>query len=94
MARRISEDASRQIDRDYPHQVALAIPRDGLARGAIGWMDRWCLESCRNRFAVPSSLSGEDTHHHLRWCFVDRADADAFQGQFGGERMTVAPGAN
>lgn len=86
MSRRKGEITTAQVDRDYPHQVEIhADVCVGRARGHE-------IE----QFIRPLSIapirgrrSFQKDGHWLRFAFVSAADADAFQREFGGRRLTV-----
>ena len=82
---------NNRTDRDYPHQVAILIPLGGLGARSMA-MHAWCdgrglvyrTRADRRRGPTPSD--------HVRFCFANAAEANAFHAQFGGERFTIEQG--
>lgn len=75
MSRRKGEIGRRQIDREYPHQVEIAIPPGGLGT-TLNELHGWAKQAgidyrtrSVNRFPVEA----------MRWCFRDEATAEAFR---------------
>jgi hypothetical protein len=74
------------IDRDFPHQIELRIPRGGFGSALHG-----IYEFCQafdyktrpvgreRRIAI-----GDDA---VRWCFKSPEDAATFQVRYGGEKL-------
>lgn len=84
MNRRKGEWTSKRIDREYPHQVEIAIPKGGLG-DRIQAMDEFC-----RRHGLPfktRALRGPP--EAARWCFATPAAADVFHAEFGGERVNA-----
>ena len=87
--RRKSEFVRFTNERDFPHLVELALPREGF-RDVLPQIDAFHrdrhipVRRGRNRHEVEQ--------FHIRFCFPDTATADAFRNRFGGECLTHAPG--
>ena len=78
-----------QIDREYPHQVEIAIPAGGL-----GDKQTVMRTFCRERgiqFATCGieELGRECGANAVRYCFRVADDAEEFQAMYGGERVVV-----
>jgi hypothetical protein len=75
----------RQIDRDYPRQVEIAIPEGGLGT-LLNAMHDFCRGAdFRTRgIGVKRLETGRDG---VRFCFKAPELAEAFQARFGGERF-------
>jgi len=78
----------KQIDREFPYQVELAIPEGGLKN--IRELDAFC----RGRGVVVTTrgigkLRREGRSKAVRYCFTDPAHADAFLARFGGDRVAL-----
>lgn len=85
MTRRKGEITSRQIDRDFPHQVEIEIPPGGLRKRLDG-MYAFCRgNDFRTRGIGRQRI--ETGRDGMRWCFTTAEAADAFQAQFGGGRL-------
>jgi hypothetical protein len=72
---------SGQIDRDFPHEVEIAILGDRLFV-----MHAFCVSrfmNVRTRSVRTADAEGDA----MRWCFADRAHADEFRARFGGKRF-------
>lgn len=73
-SRRKGEMGRKQIDREYPHQVEIAIPPGGLGR-TLDTLHAWAMGADLDyktrsvRFPVDA----------MRWCFRDEASAEAFR---------------
>jgi len=76
---RKGELSKTQIDRDWPHQVAL--PGDFVA----GHNHKMIEEFCRD-LSVCRRTPGFYRDHRWYWiyCFAERADAELFRARFGG----------
>jgi hypothetical protein len=77
----------RQIDRDYPHQIEIAAPGDGL-----GPLLNAMHDACRGAEFKTRGIGrkGMETGRDgIRFCFKSPELADAFEALFGGEQMTV-----
>ena len=77
---------SRQIDRDLPHQVHIVVPEMGFG-ARLDVMHGWCRQKAIDYMTRGARVRGEPDA--MRWCFADPAHADAFHGEFGGERMRL-----
>jgi hypothetical protein len=88
MARRKGEVTSRMNERDFPHIVELPLPSGGFRSQSDD-----ILAFHRERGIEPRRGRGWHNHeqYYVRYCFADPAHADAFRGQFGGERTTTPP---
>jgi hypothetical protein len=68
-----------EIDREFPHQVEIAMLGDRLYV-----MHAYCVSRLFNmRTQSIRTAAGEVT----RWCFVDGVHADEFRSRFGGRRF-------
>jgi hypothetical protein len=77
MVYRKDELTRHQINKGWPHQVAVVVPGKGLGR-LLNEMH----EFCRGRDHKPSSelrLGGSDL---ALWCFAHPDDAEAFRDRF------------
>jgi len=84
MVRYKGQVTSRQIDRDFPHQVEIPIPPGGL-RKQLDLM----YQFCRGRAFMTRGANRRVGDDAMRWCFADPTEADAFHAQFGGKRITI-----
>jgi hypothetical protein len=77
---------SRQIDRDYPYQVEIAIPEGGLGT-RLNAMHEFCRGADFQTRGVGEKRlrTGRDG---VRFCFKTPDLAEAFQARFEGERIT------
>jgi hypothetical protein len=86
--RRKSEVVRLRNERDFPHQVELALPAKGF-RDVAQQIDAFHRE---RRIPV---RRGRNRHKakqlYIRFCFPDAATADAFRYRFDGECLTHAP---
>jgi hypothetical protein len=88
MSRRKSEITGHVNERDFPHLVELELPPGGFRNKSQEF------ESFhRERRIVIRRGCGrhEGEQFHVRFCFPDATTADAFQGRFGGTRLTHSP---
>lgn len=85
MVRRKGELSDAQINRDWPHQVALRDPQDHKARFALH-VDgiAYCQEHGLNRSPRGHSFYRDDRWHNIH-CFAEQAQAEMFMARFGGE---------
>ena len=68
------------VDAGWPHQVEIEVPWNGLGR-RLGDITRWVQAHA----PPPASAKRSGGHRDaIRWCFVDRGLASAFQARFGG----------
>jgi len=82
MSRRKAERTSRANERDFPNIVELPVPPNGFGAklDSIHEFHRQRgLEARRGRG------QRRNDQEYVRWCFADRADAEAFERFFGGE---------
>jgi hypothetical protein len=81
MTRRKGEITPRQVDRDYPHQVEIAIPSGGL-RPLLNAMHDFCRGAdFRTRgIGIKRPETGRDG---VRFCFKAREPAEAFRAPLG-----------
>jgi hypothetical protein len=87
MVRRKGEITSAQIDREWPHQVAL--PAD-LVRGSnYVVIHDFCRSESLSLSPRGHSFRGDDDWH-ICFCFAERERAERFQGRFGGELIDPA----
>jgi hypothetical protein len=86
--RRKSEVVRLRNERDFPHEVELALPAKGF-RDVAQQIDAFHRE---RRIPV---RRGRNRHKakqlYIRFCFPDAATTDAFRYRFDGERLTHAP---
>ena len=86
--RRKSEFVRFTNERDFPHLVELALPREGF-RDVLPQIDafhrdrRIPVRRGRSRYEVKT--------FYIRFCFPDAPTADAFRNRFGGECLTYSP---
>lgn len=66
-----------EIDRDYPFQIDMATPANGLAK-KLELMTSFC-----SKVDFETQFKGSRT----RWCFKHRAIAKWFQSEFGGDAV-------
>jgi len=82
MIRRKGQITQQQIDRDFPHQVAIKIPGGDRIRE----MREFC--HARLHYQPPDRRQRMlEAVEYTRFCFADHADADAFVAKFGGVRI-------
>lgn len=76
MGRYKGQRSAREIDRDYPHQVCLDVPRVGMGAS----MDE-ITAFCSNR--DHAHRTGDDRFvHQAIWCFRSASEADEFHARF------------
>jgi cell wall assembly regulator SMI1 len=82
----------RRIDRDFPYQVAILVP-DGVYFARLLAIHSFCTaHAMPYNYKTRTGLRGRDPpSRYFRFCFANRAHADAFLAEFGGERMTIEP---
>jgi hypothetical protein len=86
MIRRKGQVTQRQIDRDFPHQVAIKIP----AADRIREIHEFC--HTRRHYQPPDRRRRMlEVVEYTRFCFADHVDADAFVARFGGVRIRTLP---
>lgn len=79
----------RQVDREYPHQLEIAVPEGGLGKrlnelhAACGGIDYATRGIDRKQWMA----TGRDG---VRFCFKTAEQAGAFHARFGGKRLTIA----
>ena len=85
---RLRRDSRKQgIDRQFPHQVIIAIP-DASIYTKLDAMHRFVRGKGWDYVThVVRSARGEE---ELAWCFADAAMADAFLALFGGKKIEAA----
>lgn len=84
MSRLKRERADHHVDREWPHQVRVAVAETGAADTAR--MDAWLARQGGTRrpdCAPPLSFA--------RYCFRTPEEADSFQRSFPGERLDLLP---
>lgn len=86
MIRRKGQVTQQQIDRDFPHQVAIRIQAADRIREMHEFCHarRHCQPPDRRRRVL-------EVVEYTRFCFADHADADAFVAKFGGVRVRTKP---
>ena len=85
MVRRKGELTKREIDRDFPHQVAV---RGDLCTGS---QYRYAHAFCLNLSLAPRGHSvRRNGYWYNVFCFADPAHAEAFRVKFGGETFDPA----
>ncbi len=84
MTRRTGETTGRINERDYPNIVELPVPSDGFRDKSVA-MVAFHRER-RIEIKHGRGRHGEG-RFFVRYCFADPTVADAFQHQFGGERL-------
>jgi hypothetical protein len=88
MSRRKSEITGHMNERDFPHIAELELPPGGFRNKSQEF------ESFhRERRIIIRRGCGrhEREQFHVRFCFPNAATAEAFQGRFGGTRLTHSP---
>jgi hypothetical protein len=92
VTRRTGEITPRQVDRDYPHQVEIAIPEGGLGT-RLSAMDEFCrgadFRTCG--MGAKRLRTGRDG---VRFCFKTPDMAEAFRPGLGEIYQPVAGGMN
>jgi hypothetical protein len=83
VTRRTGEITPRQVDRDYPHQVEIAIPEGGLGT-RLSAMDEFCRGLSNMRYRRDG----------VRFCFKTPDMAEAFRPGLGEIYQPVAGGMN
>ena len=86
MIRRKGQITQQQIDRDFPHQVAIKIP----AADSIREMHEFC-HTRRHYQPADRRRHMLEIVEYTRFCFPEHADADAFVAKFGGVRIRTQP---
>jgi len=84
--KRKGEITSRQVDRDFPHQIEMRIPDGGFGAALHG------LQALCSGLGGRSRLVGRLRRIELgddavRWCFKAPEDAATFRARFGGENL-------
>lgn len=72
---------SKAVERDFPHIVEIVVPPGGLGK-RLDLMYDW--HRSRGTEAHRGGRRREEDRDIIRWCFADRALADAFAAAFGG----------
>jgi hypothetical protein len=72
-------------ERDFPHLVELELPAGGFRNKSQEF------ESFHRERRIVIRRGCVREQFHVRFCFPDAATADAFQGPFGGTRLTHSP---
>jgi hypothetical protein len=76
-------------EKTFPHIVEIVLPVHGLDIHVNREMVAFCrLHNIRPRFGRKRRRTGQ---YLCRWCFSDKAIADAFCERFGGERVMNTP---
>lgn len=82
MTYRKGEMTSAQLNRDFPHQVALPADR------CSGKNHDLILLACANLEVVPRHHSvRHNDSNYIAYCFADLQHADGFRAIFGGEKF-------
>jgi hypothetical protein len=81
MVRRKGEVTNTRRNRTHPFQVQIAIPERGLGQ-AMDAMLRWA--AMHDYETMGSDRTGRQIMH---WCFKSADKANAFQAEFGGQRI-------
>jgi hypothetical protein len=88
MTRRKFEITGHMNEREFPHIVELELPPGGFRSKGLEF------DAFHRERGIPIRR-GRGRHEveqfHIRFCFPDAATADAFQGRFGGTRLTYSP---
>jgi hypothetical protein len=78
--RRKGELSAARVDRDWPHQVVLK------AKDCTGQNYTIIHKFCEDLSLCPRGHSYVDNDEWMRvFCFADKADAEKFKAEFGGE---------
>lgn len=86
MDRQSGDITKHEINRAYPHQVAVKIPLKGDLGTRIEEMQAYCRE---RGLPFCTQTDRRSSGESVRYCFVDPTHADVFAKAFGGERSTV-----
>jgi hypothetical protein len=89
VTQRKGEITKRRIDRDFPHQVAIRVPDGGLVTRLMT-MHKFCTIHAMP-YKTHADVRRAPPADYVRFCFGDPTHADAFIGEFGGERITIEP---
>jgi len=84
--RRKGEATDRARNRSHPFQVEMVVPGTGLGN-ALDIMYRWASQF--DHVTTRPKEPGQGSLHLMRWCFQERALADAFATDFGGRRVDL-----
>ena len=80
MTRRKGERTSRANERDFPNIVELPVPPNGFGKTLDLIHDFHRERDLEARRGRGQRRNDQD---YVRWCFADRADAEAFEKLFG-----------
>jgi hypothetical protein len=70
----------KTIERDYPHVVEILVPEGGLGK-QLNAMHDW--DRARNIPVMRGrGRRDENNREYIRWCFADKAIAEAFAAEF------------
>ena len=89
MSRR-SERTGRINERDFPHLVELLLPSGGFAGRSAEMRAFHRQRGIKLRYGQ-GRIQGRERRWHVRFCFADPSEAEAFRHRFGGERLTYQP---
>jgi hypothetical protein len=82
MSRRKGELTASEIDRCWPHQIAL---REAMSLGPLGFeQTEFCKKNRLLRCDRGPTVLYEDEHYNIH-CFATKPAAQAFLDRFGGE---------
>src|ERR1700743_3801956 len=76
------------IDRDYPHQVEIFVPGDGLGV-RLNVMHEFCHSFDYKTRGIATKQWTATGRDGIRWCFRNGEEAATFQERFGGKRLTI-----
>jgi len=80
--------SEREAEREAPHIVELAHPRDGFGIMLVERIARFNTE--RNIPLRRGRRQRREDREYVRFCFADAAVAAAFRESFGGERTEAS----
>jgi len=85
MSRYKGRPSANTLARDFPHMVEMPVPRSGFGNqlnAMFDWHSANSIESQRG--PERREVADHDTRYFIRWCFADRAMAEAFAAEFSG----------
>lgn len=85
MSRYKGRPSAKNIERDFPHFVDVAVPLGGFGK-RLDAMHDW--HRSRAIEARQGRGQREEGHNFIRWCFADQQTAADFAAAFGGTIMT------
>ena len=89
MAGRKGGRTARHNEREFPNIVELPVPPGGFG-AALNVIH--AFHTGRGLEPRPGRWRWSEGQDFVRWCFADRADADAFEAAFGGVVLPTSRG--